>query len=310
MAEFNCPPVMICGFNRPDCLKQVFDRVREAKPSQLFLVMDAPREGRPQDVEGVSACRKIFDGIDWPCEVHRNYAEHNMGCRKRMASGITWTFEHVETAIILEDDCVPDPTFFPFCAEMLDRYADDMRVGSIVGMIEHPYVINPEGCSYYFDRFPGSCGWATWRRAWKRFGVCASKWAELSDGEFLEAIFRDKTQIKTICGWFDDTCSGRNNSWATLWWLTNITENFLTIHPTVNLITNVGYEGAHNVGKTSGVHDIKLEPMNFPLVHPDFVMPSSRNEAIMRSRYAQSSMLKRAINKFLRVTRLNVKGIS
>ena len=84
----------------------------------------------------------------------------------------------------------------------------------------------------------------------------------------------------------------------------------MTIHPTVNLITNVGYEGAHNVGKTAGVHDIELEPMRFPIVHPEFVMPSARNEAIMRSRYAQSSLLKRAINKFLRMTRLNVKGVS
>lgn len=306
----NCPPVMICGFNRPDCLRRVFEKVREARPAQLFLVLDAPREGRPKDVEGVAACRQIFEGVDWPCDVHRNYAERNMGCRARMSSGITWMFEHVESAVILEDDCVPDATFFPFCAEMLVRYGADTRVGSVVGMIEHPYVTNAEHCSYYFDRFPGSCGWATWKRAWQHFGVCAAKWASLSKGEFLESIFRDKKQIQTVCGWFDDTCSGRNNSWATLWWLTNITESFLTIHPTVNLIRNIGYEGAHNVGKTSGVHDIELEPMKFPLAHPDFVMPNARNEAIMRSRYAPSSLVKRVINKFLRVTRLDVKGIS
>ena len=177
-------------------------------------------------------------------------------------------------------------------------------------MIEHPYVTNPESVSYYFDRFPGCGGWATWKRAWRRFGACVGNWAELSDGEFLETIFRDRGQMRTICDWFDDTCSGRNNSWATLWWLTNITENFLTIHPMVNLITNVGYVGTHNSGKTLGVHDIELEPMRFPLVHPAFIMPNARNEAIMRSRYAPSSLMKRIVNKLLRVMRLNMKGIS
>ena len=68
-----CPPVMICGFNRPDCLKQVFDRVREAKPTQLFLVLDAPRDEHPEDVEKVAECKKIFEKIDWPCEVVRDY---------------------------------------------------------------------------------------------------------------------------------------------------------------------------------------------------------------------------------------------
>ena len=300
---------MICGFNRPDCLKQVFDRVREAMPSQLFLVMDAPREGRPQDVEGVSACRKIFDGIDWPCEVVRDYAEKNLGCRKRMASGITNVFKHVEQCIILEDDCVPHPDFFRFCEEMLARYGDDTRIGSIVGFEEHPYLRKRDD-SYYFDRFPGCWGWATWRRAWRFFDDSKQHWSEISSGDFLEAIFRDKEQIKRITGWFDDSCSGKSNSWATQWWLTHIVQNFLTIHPSVNLITNIGHDGAHNTGKVRGVHDVRSNGIAFPLKHPVFVMPDVVDEAIMRSRYAQSNLLKRIINKFLRVTRLNVKGIS
>ena len=301
-----CPPVMICGFNRPDCLREVFEKVREAKPAQLFLVLDAPREGRAKDVDGVAVCRKIFENVDWPCEVHRNYAERNMGCRMRMSSGITWMFEHVDTGIILEDDCVPDATFFPFCKEMLTRYAADTRIGSVVGMIEHPYVTNPESVSYYFDRFPGSCGLATWKRAWQRFDACVEKWPRLSDGGFLGTIFRDRRQIRAIYGRFYDAYSGRIDSWATLWWLTNITENFLTIHPTVNLITNIGYEGTHNSGKTTGVHDIELEPMRFPLVHPAFIMPNARNEAIMCGRYSQPSLMKRIANKFIRMTLVTV----
>ena len=304
-----CPPVMICGFNRPDCLNQVFDRVREAKPSQLFLVLDAPREGRPDDVEKNNACKEIFKNIDWPCEVVRDYAEKNMGCRKRMASGITNVFKSVDRCIILEDDCVPHLSFFGFCDEMLKRYNGDSRIGSIVGFEEHPYLRKRE-CSYYFDRFPGCWGWATWRRAWELFDNSQRYWDVISSGEFLETIFRDKKQIKRITRWFDDSCSGKSNSWATQWWLTHIVQNLLAIHPSVNLITNIGYEGAHNAGKVRGVHDVSSNGISFPLKHPVFVMPDVVDEAIMRSRYAQSSLLKRIVNKVLRVTRLNVKGIS
>jgi len=305
----NCPPVMICGFNRPDCLKQVLARVREAKPSQLFLVLDAPREGRQDDVENNSACKKVFEDIDWPCVIHRDYADSNLGCRKRMASGITNVFKQVEECIILEDDCVPHPDFFRFCGEMLAIYRKDMRVGMIAGSQEHPY-LRKRRESYYFDRFPVICGWATWQRAWERYGKVTEYWNGISSGEFLESIFRDKHQIKCIAGWFNDTCLGKNNSWATMWWLTNIVENFLTIHPAKNLITNIGYAGAHNTTKTAGVHDVPSDGLEFPLVHPMAMFPDPIDEAIMRSRYAQASLLKRGVNKLLRLTRISLKGIS
>ena len=71
--------------------------------------------------------------VDWDCEVHHNYSETNLGCRQRVSSGISWVFEQVEDAIILEDDCLPHPTFFAFCAEMLECYRHDQRVSSISG---------------------------------------------------------------------------------------------------------------------------------------------------------------------------------
>jgi len=304
-----CPPVMICGFNRADCLQRVFDRVREARPSRLYLVLDAPREGRPNDVVGNAACRDVFARVDWPCEVVRDYAEKNMGCRGRMSSGITAFLAKWGEGVILEDDCVPHLDFFRFCAEMLELYRSDMRIGSAVGMQEHPYLRKRE-TSYYFDRFPGSCGWATWQRAWACYARSQAYWHEISDGRFLETIFRDRRQMERICGWFDDTCGERNTSWATQWWLTNIVQNFLTIHPAVNMITNIGYAGAHNVGRTEGVHDVPAHGLDFPLVHPRFVMPDPTDEAVVRSRLMQTNLLVRAINKFLRLTRLNVKGIS
>lgn len=307
--SLTCPPVMICGFNRADCLQKVLERVREARPDRLYLVLDAPRDNHPNDVTGNNACREVFSKVDWPCEVVRDYADKNMGCRGRMSSGITGFMNKWGEGIILEDDCIPHLDFFRFCAELLERYRCDTRIGSIVGMQEHPYLRGRE-TSYYFDRFSGSCGWATWKRAWDCYADSQKYWDEICDGGFLESVFPSRQQRSRISGWFDDTCRERNKSWATQWWLTNIVQHFLTIHASVNMITNVGYEGAHNIGKTAGVHDVAAQGMTFPLTHPHFVMPDVIDEAIVRSRYAQTSFIRRLINKFLRVTGLYTKGIS
>ena len=89
-------PVMICGFVRPDTLAKVFAAVREVKPQKLYLVLDAPREGRPEDAALNEECRRIFEGVDWQCDVVRDYAAANMGCGRRMTSAITSVFEHEE----------------------------------------------------------------------------------------------------------------------------------------------------------------------------------------------------------------------
>ena len=118
--------VAIIFFNRPNTLKRVFEAVCKAKPKNLFLVQDGSRG--EEDEEKIKKCREIVEKIDWDCNVYKNYSDVNLGCGKRPQTGISWVFEHVERAIILEDDCVPQNSFFHFCDELLEKYADDKRV--------------------------------------------------------------------------------------------------------------------------------------------------------------------------------------
>lgn len=126
-------PVMLLFFNRPDTLKQVFDAVKQARPSTLLLVQDGAREGKEGEEELVRQCRNIVEDIDWDCTVYKNYSDVNLSCDHREFTGISWAFEHVDRLIILEDDCVPCQSFFPFCAELLEKYKDDTRVDRICG---------------------------------------------------------------------------------------------------------------------------------------------------------------------------------
>jgi len=120
-------------FNRPRHTRETFQAIRDARPARLFIIADGPRPSHPTDAERCRAVREIVADIDWPCEVQRNYADQNLGLKRRVSSGLDWVFSQVESAIILEDDCLPHPDFFPFCQDLLERYKDDERVWTITG---------------------------------------------------------------------------------------------------------------------------------------------------------------------------------
>ena len=288
-----CPPVAIFGFNRPDCLIQVFERVRMARPKQLFLVLDAPRLKHPDDIHQWESCKKIFEMVDWDCEVHRNFATENLGCRWRMTTGISWVFEHVDRALLLEDDCVPHSDFFRFCGELLERYKDDMRIGMIAGHIAHLERI-PCDTSYYFDRFNAIWGWATWRRSWESFDKAMDSWPQFKQKGNLKTALGSNHLTKVVTEIFDDVYVGKRDSWATAWFYSCIHQNLLCIHPAVNLITNVGVVGAHNSGRTR-IHFIPSNGISFPLIHPTEVVPSFSDEKAMQRYYSRPSFWKRVV---------------
>ena len=122
-------PVLILFFNRPDALKSVFEQVRKAQPTTLFLYQDGPRG--EHDLPGIEGCRKVVENVDWPCEVHRLYQEKNYGCDPSEYLSQKWAFSHVDKCIVLEDDSIPSLSFFTFCKEMLDRYEHDTRISMI-----------------------------------------------------------------------------------------------------------------------------------------------------------------------------------
>lgn len=170
-------PILVIGFNRPDLLAQVLQRLREVEASSIYLAVDGPRADRPDEAGRVQACRDLASSIDWPCEVHTLFQDVNLGCGLGVSTAITWFFSHVERGIILEDDIVADPSFFGFCTELLDRYEDDQRVFAVTGCNFVP----PEGQThpedaYRFSRVAHIWGWATWKRSWDSYRLDIAGW--------------------------------------------------------------------------------------------------------------------------------------
>lgn len=232
-------PVALIVFNRPRTTARIVEAIRAARPSRLFVIADGPRPGHATDAEQCAAARATVDQVDWPGEVCRHYAEGNLGIDRRGRSGFDWLFAQVDRAIILEDDCLPDLTFFPFCGQLLERYALDERVAMICGTNS----LGRWGAgtqSYHFSSHGCHWGWATWRRAWRLFGP------RMNEVE--------------------------SDVWDVKWSAVQRLEERLAIVPAVNLVSNIGFgpQGAHTRVFTLGSNLVRYE-MPFPLRHPTTV---------------------------------------
>ena len=264
-------PVALIIFNRPDTTARVFAEIAKARPSKLFVVADGPRSDRPREAERCDEARAIVDRVDWDCEVHKNYSAVNLGCGRRPATGISWVFEQVEEAIILEDDCVPHPTFFRFCEELLEKYRQDERVMCISG-INLASSHKARSFSYRFSRLNLCWGWASWRRAWQHFDVTLKRWPALRDTQWLVDILEDQRAIGAYKGVFDRAFmqQGEVDYWDYQWTFACWAQKGLSIVPGTALVANVGFgeEATHTRSVNDPRARFAARGMRFPLVHP------------------------------------------
>ena len=263
-------PVALVIFNRPNITKKVFAAIRQAKPEKLLVIADGPRNHKPGEAEKCAATRAIFDRVDWECEVLTNYSEVNLGCGKRPYTGFNWVFSQVKEAIILEDDCLPDPTFFRFCAEMLEKYKNDERVMAINGS-NWLKQWQPNQQSYHFSYFFSGWGWATWRRSWKLYDFQMSQWQSLKAQQQIRDFVGCDHQFARIKRDFDaaqDLIS--YDIWDYQFQFMSMLRKGLIVVPAVNLITNVGAgnDATHTKDATNNRLDLSTYPMSFPLIDP------------------------------------------
>jgi hypothetical protein len=260
-------PVAFFIFNRPELTRQVFAEIARARPRRLLVVADGPRN--ESEAERCAATRAVVAAVDWECEVLTNFSDLNLGCKRRVSSGISWVFEQCAEAIILEDDCIPHPTFFPFCAELLEKYREDERVPMICGSSFHGERLHTSD-SYYFSRFGHIWGWASWRRAWQHYDVRIERWPELRETSWLLDLTGDS---KTADYWrmiFDKTYAGEIDTWDYQWLFTWWTQNGLAVVPDTNMISNIGFgdDATHTYTAVGTMAHLPTAGMTFPLRHP------------------------------------------
>lgn len=258
-------PVVFIIFKRPDTTEKVFEAIRQAQPPKLFVIADGPRSG---EVEMCAATRAIIDRVDWDCEVLKNYADVNMGCKQRVSGGLNWVFEQVEEAIILEDDCLPHPTFFRFCEELLEKYRHDERIMSIGGtnlLVEWKSDIQ----SYFFSNYFHCWGCATWKRVWNYYDVDMNLWTDSKIQKKVREVIGDDNQYFNRKKHLDSAYGGKVDSWAYPFFFMCLAHSGLSIRPSVNLVTNIGFTKNATHTKVADVRSgMPLNSMLFPLKEP------------------------------------------
>ena len=269
--------VLIIFFVRDEVLKQTFEAVKKARPRRLFLWQDGPREGRPDDLEGIERCRKVVEDIDWDCEVYTQYHDSNFGCDPSTFYAQKWAFSLVETCIILEDDMVADNSFFRFCQELLEKYKDDERINHICGV---NFFGESKDCpNDYLFAHNGTGAWASWRRVAKGWD---ETYSFLDKDYYLKNLeSKDKKELVKVSR---EIAIGRRATgkafWESILGFDCLLNNRLVIIPKHNMVSNIGLteNATHGANpklmpkSARRLFNMPIHEQQFPLKHPEYVV--------------------------------------
>lgn len=281
-------PILLLIFKRESSTLRVVDEIRKQKPKHLYIAADGPRKDNDDDRLKCEKTRQaVLNAIDWDCEVKTYFRDENRGCGYAPAEAITWFFENVEMGIILEDDIIPSPSFFPFCAELLEKYKDDEKIMTIAGtnLISKEY---PSTVSYHFSNYAGNWGWATWKRAWKYYDYNISEWNKPE----VKKKIKEKLPLEHYLFWkdaFDTVCDkGINHIWDYQWLFARFLYGDFGILPSKNLTTNIGFgeDATHTINVGEDLLEANTqEEIEFPLIHPKELFLNKEYDKIIAERY-------------------------
>ena len=309
----NCKsPVLLIFFNRVDTFEKVFAEVRKAKPQIMILAQDGPRN--ESDKIGIEKCREIAESVDWECKIIKDYAETNLGCGYRPQSAITKALSRFESVIIIEDDCVPSQSFFPYCEELLEKYKNDTRIAYISG-INHFEEWDCGDSDYFFAKTGAIAAWATWRRSWLKY---YDYYVEGANNQYTRKLL--KYQIndsyayrKRIEAWEKANQSKINGEklsyWDYQWSYVKYSQNMLVIVPRKNLICNigVGVDSTHSKAmktkkyiKYKNFIFIPSHNLEFPLRQMQICIPDSEYDALV-NRCTSGSKIKVFIKRIVKL---------
>lgn len=292
-------PILFLIYNRPDYTEVVFSKIREIQPKSLFIAADGPKT-KIDDIE-CQKTRKIVEKIDWPCKVNTLFRDSNLGCKLAVSSAIDWFFSHNKEGIILEDDTLPNDSFFYFCENLLYKYQTDNSIMSITGVswvngkLVHPY-------SYYFSNYPGIWGWATWANRWDKFDLKMKEFPEFLKRNMMDEICFSKKEKEIILNYLTDTYENKIDTWDYIWHFTHFSGKKFCIVPKMNLVTNIGFDSRSTHTKASNsnrAHSPTYE-INEELNHPEKIQRNTRADSYVVNRMllGKSSFNEIMLNKF------------
>lgn len=279
-------PILLIIFNRPEMARQVAARVAGITPATVYIASDGPRSHVHGEEQKVAAARNAATtAFDRSCNVHTLYHAKNLGCKKAVQSALNWFFENESEGIVLEDDCLPDKSFFSYCDCLLDRYRDDLRIGMISGDNFQFDRLALES-SYYFSRYAHVWGWASWRRTWNYYRSDKPFWEEVQKSALLKTVFNRQ---KVRAHWekiFDKVYADQIDTWDYQLNLSLWSQHMVSIIPANNLVTNIGFDKTATHTKFETIFSrVESNAMPLPLTHPTFVIRNVQADQFFERMY-------------------------
>ena len=310
-------PVLIIFFARPSTLEKVFEEVKKARPSKLFLACDGPRNEK--DLKKINECKEIVKNIDWECEVHTNYSEENKGCGKGPSDAVSWAFSFVDRLVILEDDCVPHSGFFQYMYEMLEYYNNDLRIVVIAGF-NHFLNWDCGKYSYFFTKNgPMAGAWGTWKRVWEDYKYDVSA---ISDPLIENLVYNDillpRAKKQKIELWKQTEKKVKNNEnisyWDVQFGFLKYYMSYLTIVPKFSLVSNIGLgeDSTHALNAQNSMPSIFFSKDNnfeFPIIHTPFVICDHKYDITVDNAWGYPSFFRKYKGKLTRGVRKIIKHV-
>jgi len=284
LKRFNTPILLIC-FNRPDLIKKVLAQIRMVKPISLYLAVDGARNDAEK--RKVDEVKKMVGEIDWNCEVKTLFADKNFGCKYGPVRAMNWFFENEEMGIILEDDILVSKSFFYYCQELLNRYKNNQKIGTVSG--NNFSEVSDADYSYMFSKYSQTWGWATWRRVWKKYDIKIKDWPKRKKSGWLNNVLPTKISVFYWKIIFDAVYKGEMESaWDYQWTYMSWVNKLLTIIPQRNLATNIGIglAGATHTKLKGKLYEYPKYEIDIPLKHPQHIeINETLDEEIQKNNY-------------------------
>ena len=278
-------PLLYIVFNRPELVEKSFERIQDYAPKKLYVAADGPRATKSGDNEKCANVRQyIKDNIDWECDVKYSFKDHNLGCGKAVSGAIDWFFQNEEEGIIIEDDCIPDLSFFKFCEELLDKYRNDKQIFQIAG--SNWQKGNKRGdADYYFSYISSVWGWATWKDRWDLYkyiiDIDSDDYSKMKIN--LKEIALNQREVNFHLNCFEQTANGKIDTWDYQWRYLMFLNKGKSIVPNFNLISNVGFGegGTHTHNISHWRSNLESRTVSFPLKHPKYIEVNKNADAYL-----------------------------
>jgi hypothetical protein len=292
-------PVLILGFNRPHLMTVLIERLREVRPTRVYVAIDGSRANRPDERWSVQQCRELVASIDWTTNVRTRFGDRNLGCGLAVSSAIEWFLTSEERGIVLEDDVLPDPSFFPFCSDLLDTYVHDERVLTINGHnLAPPRVQGRPDLPYRFSTYTEMWGWALWRRSWENYRLDITGWqTALTPRQLWERCGRSTPGALFWAAMFDMVASGEIDTWDIQFVYSAMLNNQVMAVPNVNLTENIGFgPDATHYFQRPLVYQLP-ETMSFPIEHGPIEVDVGSDTWVRRHHFQAEMRVKQILER-------------